>query len=638
MEIAGFHVEAFDRKDKKPSAAICIDPNHESYGYYKDQGGEGAYLSFWDLASAMGKFSDWRQAQKHYGDKVGVPHPSVTSGKTISNHQRSEIIAEYDYVDEQGQQLYQVVKMEPKSFRQRCRKQDGSWNWSIKGIKRVPYRLEKIIQAANRIKSGYPVQTVYIVEGEKDVHSLEAIGLIATCNSGGAGKWDENFSKYFQNIPVVILPDNDDPGMEHAQKMAKSLLDIAKSIKVIELPGLPEKGDVSDWLAAGNTKSDLQLLVKESPEWGIEPIHKFISSEELYRTDFQTEYLVEGLLVKGQPGGIFGHKKCLKTNISIDLALSLACKHPFLGKFHVSKAVNVAVMSGESGAATIKETARRIAMSKGWSLDQVAKAFWSFDVPRIMDQSHLDDLKRFIKKNEIQVMILDPTYLMMSGLGGDAGNLFEVGKYLMPLTELSQETGCTLVICHHMRKKSNFMKSFDPPELEDISWSGFQEWVRQWILLSRRERFDPDKPGEHRLWFSYGGSAGHSGEWGLNISEGSKDDEGGRRWDVEVVSSSQARSEVIEEKELAKEDKKTKREKQDCEEILKVLKDSPDGDTTSKLSEKAGMSNARGTRALQLLLEKDQVQTCTIKRGNNQVYEGFQLSLGQHSDCPTESD
>jgi archaellum biogenesis ATPase FlaH len=165
------------------------------------------------------------------------------------------IVAEYPYVDEDGALLYQVVRFEPKDFRQRALK-NGEWNWSITGVRRVIFRLPAVLKAAAAH------ERVFVVEGEKDVLSLEALGYVATCNAGGAdegrgSKWRREFGEYLAGADVVIIPDNDPPGRVHAEWVNQSIPDS----RIVELPGLPPKGDVSDWLAAGHTKEEFEALV-----------------------------------------------------------------------------------------------------------------------------------------------------------------------------------------------------------------------------------------------------------------------------------------------------------------------------------------------------------------------------------------
>jgi len=104
-------------------------------------------------------------------------------------------------------------------------------------------------------------EQVFICEGEKDVAALNAQGLTATTNCGGANKWITEYSDSLNNKECIILPDNDEPGLRHAIRIAQSLDGKARSVKIIELPGLPIKGDVSDWFAMGHNKEDLLTLV-----------------------------------------------------------------------------------------------------------------------------------------------------------------------------------------------------------------------------------------------------------------------------------------------------------------------------------------------------------------------------------------
>ncbi len=176
---------------------------------------------------------------------------------------KREIVATYDYKNGTGSLVYQVVRLYPKDFRQRRPDGLGGWIWNMKGISPLPYRLPELLAAVER------GEMVFTVEGERDVDGLAALGLAATCNHGGAGKWREAHSKYFpEGAHVVVIPDNDDPGRDHATKVAKQLTDRGCNVRVVELPGLPAKGDVTDWLTAGGTKEELLRLVTESPGYG----------------------------------------------------------------------------------------------------------------------------------------------------------------------------------------------------------------------------------------------------------------------------------------------------------------------------------------------------------------------------------
>lgn len=191
-------------------------------------------------------------------DLMPIVGPSADPGKNGKDGQR-RIAATYDYRNEASELLFQVVRFEPKEFRQRRPKAGGGWDWSVKGVRQVPYRLPELLAT--------PVQTVFVVEGEKDVDNFARIGVLATCNAGGAGKWTTEHSDCLQGRDVVVLADNDQPGHQHAQKVALSLHGVANSVRVVALPGLPEKGDSSDWLADGGSREELSRLIAEAPEW-----------------------------------------------------------------------------------------------------------------------------------------------------------------------------------------------------------------------------------------------------------------------------------------------------------------------------------------------------------------------------------
>jgi hypothetical protein len=169
-----------------------------------------------------------------------------------------KIVATYDYTDEKGALLYQVVRTEPKRFFQRHRGRNGEWINKMDGVRRVLYHLPEVLASPGPI---------YVFEGEKDVDNAREWGLVATCNSGGAGKgkWLSGYSESMRGKPAVICNDADPPGREHADRIAPSLKSYnAPSIKMIEFPGAK---DFSEWKEQGGTKEQFLELVRQTPEW-----------------------------------------------------------------------------------------------------------------------------------------------------------------------------------------------------------------------------------------------------------------------------------------------------------------------------------------------------------------------------------
>jgi hypothetical protein len=186
---------------------------------------------------------------------------------------KPEIVAEYNYRDEDGALLYQVLRYSPKGFKQRRPDGVGDWVWNLKGVDRVPYHLPELVEA---VRQGC---WIIVVEGEADCDRLVKLGFAATTNAGGAGKWDAKWSRYFRGARVASLPDNDEPGRNHAQHVASCLSSVASVVKVIDLPGLPEHGDVSTWLATGGSADELKRLADEAQSW--RPNSSVVSLEEI---------------------------------------------------------------------------------------------------------------------------------------------------------------------------------------------------------------------------------------------------------------------------------------------------------------------------------------------------------------------
>ena len=175
------------------------------------------------------------------------------------------IVETYDYVNADGQLLFQVVRYEPKDFRQRRPDGKGGWIWKMDGVEKVLYRLPQVIAAIA------DTRLVFVAEGEKGVAAIERLGFTGTCSPGGAGKWRGEYSPWLRDADVILLGDNDDAGRKHVEQVAGFLRGIAGRVRVLALPGLPEKGDVADWIAAGGTASALAELVAQAPEWTPSP-------------------------------------------------------------------------------------------------------------------------------------------------------------------------------------------------------------------------------------------------------------------------------------------------------------------------------------------------------------------------------
>lgn len=242
---------------------------------------------------------------------------------------------EYTYYDANGAMAYQVVRYYrngEKRFFQRHLAESGQMVNGMVGVDRVLYRLPELTQA---IAKG---QQVYVVEGEKDVEMLRMRGVVATTNVGGAGKWSAAYSETLRGADVIILPDNDAPGEQHAQQVRQSLHGIAKSARIVRLPNLTEKGDVSDWLAMGHTVAELQALVEEKAkpiEYKVDHRREGVTLRDLQHKVFDPErWIIESILPEG--ACLFAAKyKSKKSWLALAICLAIAMGGKALGRLGV---------------------------------------------------------------------------------------------------------------------------------------------------------------------------------------------------------------------------------------------------------------------------------------------------------------
>lgn len=226
---------------------------------------------------------------------------------------KPQIVETYGYRDELSEVIFEVLRFEPgfhgekKTFPQRRSDGEGHWVWGLDAgeycrdwegnwrkpngktspgaqrkqfgdTRRVLYNLPELLTSAATS------ETVYIPEGEKDVNNLRRWNLISTCNPGGAGKWRSDYNEQLRGRDVVILPDNDEPGRKHRDLVGAQLAGKARSVRVLELPGLPPKGDVSDWIQLGGTVAEFLRLASAAVDW-VPPDPSAIAPGQIVKTE-----------------------------------------------------------------------------------------------------------------------------------------------------------------------------------------------------------------------------------------------------------------------------------------------------------------------------------------------------------------
>jgi len=333
------------------------------------------------------------------------------------------------------------------------------------------------------------------------------------------------------------------------------------------------------------------------------------------------EYDVAGILAARQPAIVAAVSKCMKTSTCCDLSLSLAIGGNFLGRWPVPKARRVYLTSNESGEAVIADTLRRICEAAGVDMPSVENLLFGSVLPKMGSAAHEKALRKFLKAEGVEVLVIDPLYKAMPG--GDVENLFITGELVSGVSDICAELGVTLVVVHHCKKRRRD-DPYGPSELESIAWAGFGEWARQWILLARREPYQPGT-GEHKLWMSVGGSAGHSGMWGLNINEGQYNPNTPRRWDVEVLAAGDVQHATIAERDQGRAKRRAEQLDADRKTVVALLvKRGPS--TKTDLRNNVEISKDRFGNAFNTLMTDGSIVPHEIEKTNGHKYEGWAAS------------
>lgn len=388
----------------------------------------------------------------------------VRASTLTSNGQR-RIVESYNYVDTFGVLLYQVVRYEPKDFRQRRPDGKGGWIWNLKDIQRFPYRLQELMQSPDQC-------VVYIVEGERDVNRLYSEGMMATCNSGGAGKWSKIDDSALHNRHVIIIPDYDTPGRNHAEDVAQRLHGKAASVKIVELPRLAERGDISDWLDAGNDVETLDELAAKVTVWT--ELESNVNDDDTFRPDAKVkpdftpqrlcltnledvetqelEWTWPNRFPRGKLCLVVGEQGLGKSFLTLDMAkhISLGLSWPDCKDID-NPVGNVIVLAAEDGIADtvvprLKWSGADLTKIKAIEgvreVDHEGKRLFDLQQDERLLRQAVEDI------GNVRLIIIDP---LDSYLGQDVNpnKVTDIRRVLTPLTEFAEDTGITIIgVCH----------------------------------------------------------------------------------------------------------------------------------------------------------------------------------------------
>ena len=450
-----------DRKDQRygTHGSISVDLTKGVWHDFENNEGGGATdfimreMGFHEAREAY----DWAEREGYWINGKA----SSASGK---------IVAAYDYTDENGVLLFQVVRLEPKDFRQRRRAKaddnpkdikDG-WVWKVQGIRRVPYGLPRVIEANGK-------QTIYICEGEKDCDNLIRLGLTATTNPGGAskghGKWRDELTPHFRGADVVIIADNDEAGKSHAADVAAKLTGAAKCIRLLDIAAIwPEckpKGDISDWLDAGHSAEDLGAIVARLPDQSISTRLGVIDAGDDVEKPDPRAWLLGNIFAFNFLSSLFGDGGVGKTALRYAQYMSLATDRSLTGE-HVFRRCRVLIVSLEDD---IEELRRRIwALRIHYDISEADLKGWLYlwapgakggklmeldkhGNPKIGDLR--DNLEAIVVEKKIDLVGLDP-FVKSHGVGENNNNAIDLVAQV--LVDLMHKRNIAIDIPHHVSK------------------------------------------------------------------------------------------------------------------------------------------------------------------------------------------
>lgn len=372
---------------------------------------------------------------------------------------KPKIIATYDYHDENGSLVFQVCRFAPKDFRQRRPDGAGGWTWRLGNVRRVLYRLPQLGQE----------RVVYVVEGEKDADRLWSLSLPATTNAGGAGKWRDDYTRQLVASGVgcvAILPDNDEPGSQHAETIARSCQAAGIRVKVVDLPDLPPKGDVSDWLTAGHIGDELISIVKSTRPYepNVPAVVERKTQNERRTTaqpvlvrlaDVRPEpvsWLWPGRIAAGKLALLVGDPGLGKSWITLDIAARVSAARPWPDGASSLPPGDVLLLSAEDGLA---DTIRPRLDALGADVSRVhhLAVQRAGEHERAVQLADVAVLERAIRDTRARLMIIDPVsaYLGSTDSHRDA----EVRSLMAPLAALAERTGVAILGVMHLGKSAN---------------------------------------------------------------------------------------------------------------------------------------------------------------------------------------
>lgn len=412
-------------------------------------GKKGDIFHFYGKLNSLDTKRDFPKILKGISKDFGIPW----------EEQKGRITKTYDYVNQDGNLLFQVCRVEPgkngksKDFSQRRPGPNGDWIWNLKGIEPVLYGLPEVLKA----------QEILIVEGEKDVDNIMALGFTATTNPMGAKSWKDSYNEPLKGKNIILIPDNDPEGREHMTQVAISLNGTAKSLKWIDLEGLPSKGDVSDWIAKRTDKQDaaerLAIMIENADPY--EPPKKAsIEDAILSASDFvllnvpEKREMLFPWLKENSVNLIAGWRGAGKTWFALSLLDAVSNGKPF-GPWECKNPVPCLFLDGEMPVGDIIERTNYLQINSDRKnpLHIYSDAYAnSLGLPRahLASETWRTKMKSILIARKIKLFVIDNLASLAGGLDENSKKDWDpINSWLLEL----RFAGISTIMLHHVNKE-----------------------------------------------------------------------------------------------------------------------------------------------------------------------------------------
>lgn len=452
--------------------------------------------------------------------------PSTPKREEISftQHQDKVLEKEWVYRAEDGTELftkrrYKTSDAKGKTYSIHRVDASGKRIAGLKDTRIVPLNLPELLAAKQAGKA------IYLVEGEKAADALTSIGAVATTSHTGAGSWPTEITQYFAGANVVVIPDNDEPGISYAKRAIAHLLPVAKSVRYLDLNLMMEGDDAYEWVYhAKGTRKELAELAKNAevivdqpkaaePELEQEAYNSTpqLLNIEAWDTikDEPVRWIIDNVLPEKGFAALYGPPGSYKSFIALDIAEAVATGRNWMGN-QVTSSGAVLYIAGEGHGgigARIKACKINHQTKDG---AQIYVIRYQLNLRSSADDFNLlmESIDALLDRTGIELRLVQIDTLARAFGGGNENDSQDMGAFIHNCGRLQRKLDCALMVLHHsgkdatkgLRGHSSLLGAVDTQlELQKLVTDDLKEGVAGTGILT----ISKQKDGQDNLKFGF---------------------------------------------------------------------------------------------------------------------------------------